>query len=96
VPKEDELVGAPQRHAQVLHLMLTPDHRTNERPCTLQVTINQVVDDDIRCHTGNQRDQQDCCPTTELITPHHPSKDQDRAPQRFLVRYVQSQGHHQD
>ncbi|CAM6023270.1 unnamed protein product [Sphagnum balticum] len=81
VPKEDELVGAPRRHAQVLHLMLTLDRRTHGRPCALQVVVNQMVDNHTRCRIDDQRYQQDHCPAAKLIVHHRPTEDQDQTPQ---------------
>ncbi len=69
-------VGAPRRHIQVLHLALTLDHQTHERPCAFQVTINQVVDNHARCRVDNQQDQQDHHPTVESIAHHHQVEDQ--------------------
>jgi len=91
VPKEDEPVGSPQRHAQVLHLVLTQDCQTHVCPCAFRVVIVQVVDDHVRHHVDNQRDQQDYRPAVEPIAHHHPTKDQDWAPQGLVDQYVQSQ-----
>ncbi len=94
VPKEDELVGAPQWHAQVLHLASAQDCRAHKRPWAFRVVIDQVVDDHARRCVNDQRDQQDCLPVAQLIAHHRPTKDQDRAPQEPVDQYVQSQGHH--
>ncbi|CAN5953532.1 unnamed protein product [Sphagnum jensenii] len=94
VPKEDELVGAPQWHAQVLHLASTQDCRAHKRPWAFRVVIDQVVHDHARRCVNDQRDQQDCLPVAQLIAHHRPTKDQDRAPQEPVDQYVQSQGHH--
>ncbi len=94
VPKKDESMGTPWHHTQVLHLVSMPDHWTHGRPCALWVVVDQMVDDHVCCHTGNQRDWQDCCLATEPIAQHRPTKNQNRALQGLVDRYVQSQGHH--
>jgi hypothetical protein len=53
------------------------DHRAYERLCALQVAIDQVVDDHVHYHVGNQQDQQDRHLAAELINHHHPAEDQD-------------------
>ncbi len=94
VPKEDEPVGALRWHIQVLHLTSTSNCQAHRRPCTFQVTVDQVVDDHACCRADDQRDQKDRHLVVELIAHHRLAEDQDRAFLGLVDWYVQSQGHH--
>jgi hypothetical protein len=89
-------MGSSQWHAQVLHLALTQDYQTHERPCAFRIVVDQVVDNHAPRRANDQRDQQDCHPTAKPIIHHCPTEDQDWAPQGPIDQYVQNQGHHRN
>ncbi len=74
----------------------TTNCQAHRRPCTFQVTVDQVVDDHACCRADDQRDQKDRHLVVELIAHHRLAEDQDRAFLGLVDWYVQSQGHHWD